>query len=55
MPFVEKNVEEDDAAYKELLARGFMSVPVTIVGREAIRGYDPPALMAALERWRQDR
>ncbi|HXH05677.1 MAG TPA: glutaredoxin family protein [Vicinamibacterales bacterium] len=47
--FVEKNVDEDDAAYNELLALGFRAVPVTLVGGRAVKGFDPRALAAALE------
>jgi hypothetical protein len=46
--FTAKNVDDDQAAYDELLARGFRSIPVTIIGEQAIRGYDPAALKAAL-------
>jgi hypothetical protein len=45
---VAKNVDEDDGAYDELLARGFRAVPVTVIGTRAIAGYDPDALEAAL-------
>jgi glutaredoxin len=46
--FEVKYVDEDDAAYDELLARGFRSVPVTVIGDTAISGYDPEALLRAL-------
>ena len=46
--FIPKNVDEDEQAYSELIARGFRSVPVTIIGDQAIRGYDERALRAAL-------
>ena len=48
--FTAKNVDEDEQAYDELLARGFRSVPVTIVGDEAVKGFDPVALRRALGR-----
>ena len=52
MPFVAKDVETDLGAYKELLARGFRTVPVTLVGDEpeplAIVGFNAPALKRAL-------
>ena len=47
--FITKNVDGDDAAYKELIGRGFRSIPVTIIGGEAVRGYDPAAIRAALD------
>jgi glutaredoxin len=46
--FEEKNVEEDPAAYRELVARGWRTVPVTLVGERAIKGFDPGALGEAL-------
>ncbi len=52
MPFEVREVDTDDAAYDELIARGFRAVPVTVMGDEAVRGYDQAALAAALERWR---
>jgi hypothetical protein len=52
VPFVTRNVETDLDAYRELMARGFRSVPVTIVGDDpnpvAIIGFDEPALKRAL-------
>ena len=50
MAFTAKNVDEDEQAYDELVARGFRSVPVTIVGDEAVKGFDPVALRRALGR-----
>jgi glutaredoxin len=43
------NVEEDDRAYDALIARGFRTVPVTIIGARAVEGYDPAALQHALD------
>jgi hypothetical protein len=51
-PFTARNVDEDDAAYDELIARGYRSVPVTLFGDHAVKGYDVPALTDALARWR---
>jgi hypothetical protein len=48
VPFDARNVEEDGGAYDELIARGFRSVPVTIVGAAAIRGFDADAIRRAL-------
>ena len=47
--FSARNVDEDVAAYDELLARGFRSVPVTVVGDEVVKGFDPVALRRALD------
>ena len=48
-PFEVRLVDEDDAAYDELLKLGFRSVPVTVIGSTVVRGYDPDALTKALE------
>jgi glutaredoxin-like protein NrdH len=47
--FVEKNVEEDDAAYRELLARGFRLVPVTVFGDRIVKGFNEPELRRLIE------
>jgi glutaredoxin len=52
VPFTAHNVDEDDRAYDELIARGFRTVPVTLIGDQAVKGYDPDALTAALAAWR---
>jgi glutaredoxin len=46
--FTVRNVEDDDAAYEELMAMGFRVVPVTIINGRAIKGFDEPALRQAL-------
>ena len=46
--FTVKNIEEDDRAYDELIARGFRVVPLTVIGDRLIKGYDAAALSAAL-------
>ncbi len=48
-PFVVKNVDEDPEAFNELVSRGFMTVPVTLVGDRVVRGYDEAKLREALE------
>lgn len=51
MPYETRNVETDLAAYRDLTARGFRSVPVTIFGKDpgvAVRGFDKEALAQAL-------
>jgi glutaredoxin len=52
VPFTAFNVDEDDRAYDELIARGYRTIPVTVFGDEAIKGYDVPALTAAIAAWR---
>lgn len=49
--YVSKNIEEDEAANKELLEKlqgNFVGVPVTDIGGEMILGFDRPKLQAAL-------
>ena len=52
LPFTAHNVDEDDRAYDELLARGWRTVPVTVFGDRIVKGYDVPALTAAIAAWR---
>jgi glutaredoxin-like protein NrdH len=44
VPFVEKNVEDDDAAYRELMARGVRTVPLTVSGDQAVKGFNEAEL-----------
>lgn len=46
--FTVRNVEDDDTAYDELMSMGFRVVPVTIINGRPIKGFDEPALRAAL-------
>ena len=46
--FDERTVDEDDAAYDALLALGFRTVPVTVIGSQFVIGFDPAALATAL-------
>jgi hypothetical protein len=41
-------VDDDDAAYDELLSLGYQSVPVTVIGTAVVPGFDPEALLTAL-------
>lgn len=47
--FTALNLDEDGLAYDALIARGFRTVPVTIIGARAVQGYDPVALQRALD------
>ncbi len=38
--FVEKDVSKDEAALNELLEKGFAATPVTVVGGEAVVGFN---------------
>ena len=52
VPFTAYNVDEDDRAYDDLIARGWRTVPVTVFGERVIKGFDKPALMSAIAEWR---
>ena len=52
MPFTAHNVDEDDRAYDDLIARGIRTVPVTVFGERTITGFDAEALSAAVAEWR---
>ena len=52
VPFTAKNVDEDDQAYDELIARGMRSVPVTVIGDRVLTGFHPVELVDAIEAWR---
>jgi len=54
-PFVVKEIDDDDRAYDELIARGFRTVPLTIIGERAVKGYDPAALKSAIAGLSRDR
>jgi hypothetical protein len=46
--FLAKNIDDDDEAYRELMAMGIMSVPVTVIGDARVKGFNPKALTDAL-------
>jgi glutaredoxin len=46
--FTVRNVEEDESAYETLMSLGFRVVPVTFIDGRPIKGFDEPALRAAL-------
>lgn len=46
--FKVRNVEDDEAAYADLIALGYRSVPVTLIGARIIQGFDREALADAL-------
>jgi glutaredoxin len=52
VPFEVRNVETDLAAYQDLIARGFRTVPVTIIGDSsppvAVTGFNESGLKKAL-------
>lgn len=52
MPFTAHNVDEDDKAYDELIARGWRTIPVTVIGDTVLKGFDAVALTAAVAAWR---
>jgi glutaredoxin len=46
--FTAHNVDEDDAAYRKLMALGYRTVPVTVIAGRPVKGFDEPALRAAI-------
>ena len=52
MPFTAHNVDQDDQAYDELIARGWRTVPVTVIGDAVVKGFDAGALTTAIAAWR---
>ena len=46
--FTAKNIEEDDAAYDELMALGARAVPVTVINGVPIMGFNEAALRSRL-------
>ena len=54
VPFVVRDVDEDEGAYDELVKQGWLSVPVTLIGDRAIKGFNPGALREALDAWPQN-
>ncbi|MFI5179402.1 MAG: glutaredoxin family protein [Vicinamibacterales bacterium] len=52
VPFTARNVDEDDQAYAELIAAGWRTVPLTVIGDRHLAGFDPAALADAVAAWR---
>ncbi|MCZ6615076.1 MAG: glutaredoxin family protein [Chloroflexi bacterium] len=48
IPFTEHNVSIDLEARKRLIALGYRSTPVTVIGDHKIVGYKPPNMDEAL-------
>ena len=44
VPFVERNVEEDEDAASELKERGYMTVPTLFIGDVVLKGFDEDRL-----------
>ena len=53
MPFTAHNVDEDEGAYDDLVARGWRTVPVTIIGDRVLKGFNPVELADAIAEWRR--
>lgn len=52
VPYVKKDIEEDKAAYEELMSKNggnYSGVPVTDVAGEIILGFDRPKLLKAIK------
>jgi glutaredoxin len=52
VPFTSHNVDEDDRAYDALIARGWRTVPVTLIGDRVLKGFNSDELAAAVAAWR---
>jgi glutaredoxin len=52
VPFTAHNVDEDGAAYDELIARGWRTIPVTVFGDVVVKGFDVGALQQVIAAWR---
>ena len=52
MPFTDYNIDEDQQAYDELIARGLRTVPVTVIGERVLKGFNPVELADAIAEWR---
>lgn len=52
VPYTAHNVDEDEQAYGELIARGYRTIPVTVFGDRMVTGYDVAALTEAIAKWR---
>ena len=48
IPYVEKDISQDEAAFNELTEMGYFSTPVTLIDGEAIVGFDRTKLEAKL-------
>ena len=46
--YVSRDVDVDEGAYDELVARGWRFVPMTFIGDRAIKGFDATALHDAI-------
>jgi len=52
VPFTAYNVDEDDRAYDALIALGFRTIPVTVIGDSNVQGFDAGELARAIAAWR---
>ena len=53
IPYISKDVEEDEAAYKELMEKtqgNYSGVPMTDIGGDMILGYDRQKIDEAIEK-----
>jgi hypothetical protein len=48
IPYTLRDIDEDHSAYDELVARGWLAVPVTRIADRAIMGFDPVGLRDAV-------
>ena len=43
-----RNVDEDEQAFQDLVALGYRSVPLTVIGTQIVKGLDIEGLTRAL-------
>lgn len=48
--YIEHNISKDSNARKELIKRGYMSIPVIIIEGEHVLGFDLPRIKHLLEK-----
>ena len=53
VPYTAHNVDEDERAYDELIARGYRTIPVTFIGDQVVKGFDEEGLSAVIAAWRE--
>ena len=48
LPYSVRVVDEDEHAFNDLIALGYRSVPLTVIGTQIVKGFDPDALTKAI-------
>ncbi len=50
VPYIEKNIQTDPSARKELMSMGYMGVPVLIINGEEVVGFDQAKIDELLDK-----